>query len=73
MNLAQETLGFRRTGFSPVLSLLMSAFALEVPPAVLAVDLQQPSMLPYRSLSRARSFGTMLEPRYIFRAGSLDQ
>ncbi len=30
-------------------------------------------MLPYRSLSKARSFGTMLEPRYIFRAGSLDQ
>ena len=41
MSLAQETLGFRRTGFSPVLSLLMSAFALEGPPAVLAVDLHR--------------------------------
>jgi hypothetical protein len=30
-------------------------------------------MLPYRSLSKARGFGTELEPRYIFGAGSLDQ
>jgi hypothetical protein len=30
-------------------------------------------MLPYRSLSRTRGFGTELEPRYIFGAGSLDQ
>ena len=41
MSLAQETLGFRRTGFSPVLSLLMSAFALEEPPAVLTIDLHR--------------------------------
>ena len=32
---AQETLGFRRAGFSPALSLLMSAFALLIPPACL--------------------------------------
>ena len=30
-------------------------------------------MLAYRSLAEARSFGTKLEPRYIFGAGSLDQ
>ena len=30
-------------------------------------------MLPYRSQKEARSFGAMLEPRYIFRAGPLDQ
>ena len=30
-------------------------------------------MLPYHSLSRIRGFGSMLEPRYIFGAGSLDQ
>ena len=30
-------------------------------------------ILRYRSLARARSFGTELEPRYIFGAGSLDQ
>ncbi len=46
MNVAQETLGFRRAGLSPALSLLMSAF---------------------------RSFGAQFEPRYIFRAGRLDQ
>src|SRR5213595_1947393 len=33
MNVEQETLGFRRGGFSPPLSLLMSAFALLIPPA----------------------------------------
>src|SRR5690554_986618 len=41
MNLAQESLGFRRTGFSPVLSLLTSAYALPKPPALLAVHLQR--------------------------------
>jgi hypothetical protein len=29
--------------------------------------------LAYRSLSRTRSFGAELEPRYIFGADSLDQ
>src|SRR3569833_3377720 len=33
MNVEQETLGLRRAGFSPALSLLMSAFALLIPPA----------------------------------------
>jgi hypothetical protein len=41
MILAQETLGFRRTSFSLVLSLLMSAFALGGPPAVLTIDLHR--------------------------------
>ena len=35
MNVEQETLGLRRAGFSPALTLLMSAFALLIPPAVL--------------------------------------
>ena len=39
--------------------------------------LNRPSLaygtLPYHALSRIRSFGTWLEPRYIFRAGRLDQ
>src|SRR6266581_1358692 len=35
MNVAQETLGFRRQGLSPCLSLLMSAFALLIAPASL--------------------------------------
>ena len=43
MNVAQETLGFRRTGLSPVLSLLMSAFALPIPPASLTGHLLRPT------------------------------
>ena len=34
MNVEQETLGLRRAGFSPALTLLMSAFALLIPPVV---------------------------------------
>src|SRR4029078_9251751 len=39
MNVAQETLGFRRQGLSPCLSLLMSAFALPISPADLSIHL----------------------------------
>jgi hypothetical protein len=31
------------------------------------------TMLPYRCPKTTRSFGTMLEPRYIFGAETLDQ
>src|SRR3569832_2495125 len=41
MNVAQETLGFRRGGFSPPLSLLMSAFALLISPAFLTEHLRR--------------------------------
>src|SRR4249919_948688 len=41
MNVAQETLGFRRAGLSPALSLLMSAFALPIPPAALSSHLRR--------------------------------
>ena len=102
MNVAQETLGFRRQGLSPCLSLLMSAFALPIAPACLSTHLHSPrersSTTPSnplralraetrgprrttRELKRTlsgglleiRSFGYRLEPRYIFRAGRLDQ
>src|SRR5436190_23711428 len=105
MNVAQETLGFRRAGLSPALSLLMSAFALPIPPARVTPHLRRltersstTAAIPSRhSASRAnnardfaapvmpggtnvfrwiaaiRSFGYRLEPRYIFRAGRLDQ
>src|SRR6516164_4671885 len=43
MNVAQETLGFRRAGLSPALSLLMSAFALPIPPAALSSHLHRPT------------------------------
>src|ERR1700744_2392542 len=41
MNVAQETLDLRRGGFSPPLSLLMSAFALPIPPATLTSHLHR--------------------------------
>ena len=41
MNVEQETLGLRRTGFSPVLTLLMSAFALLIPPGHFAIPLRR--------------------------------
>ncbi len=75
MNVAQETLDLRRGGFSPPLSLLMSAFALLIPPASLTTHLHRltersPTTYPEGYI---RSFGNWLEPRYIFRAGRLDQ
>ena len=41
LTLREETLGFRRGGFSPPLSLLMSAFALPIPPADLTIHLRR--------------------------------
>ena len=41
MNVAQETLGLRRGSFSLPLSLLMSAFALPIPPATLTRHLRR--------------------------------
>ena len=43
INLAQEPLDFRREGLSPSLALLMSAFALPMPPAPLARHLRRPT------------------------------
>ncbi len=125
MNVAQETLGFRRAGFSPALTLLMSAVALLIPPAHLSMRLRRltersptrraipaihsrsSTRLAKRAdaldsidegrfglgvtslrevslvqaccknelgwIARIRSFGVQFEPRYIFRAGRLDQ
>ena len=41
--LTLESLGFRRTGISPVFSLLMPAFSLPIPPACLPAHLQRPT------------------------------
>jgi hypothetical protein len=43
MNVAQETLGFRRGSLSLPLSLLMSAFALPIPPARFSTHLRRPT------------------------------
>ena len=78
MNVAQETLGLRRAGFSPALTLLMSAVALLIPPENLTILLRRrtersPTARALRRTHRTRSFGVQFEPRYIFRAGRLDQ
>ena len=53
----------------------MSAWSLLYRPAVLTIDLQpvQNAPLPIYLKDRLRSFGYVLEPRYIFGADSLDQ
>ena len=75
MNVAQETLGLRRQSFSLCLSLLMSAFALLIPPATLTSHLRRLTERSptTRTCVRIRSFGLQFEPRYIFRARRLDQ
>jgi hypothetical protein len=57
INLAQEPLDFRRAGFSPALTLLMSAFALPMPPAPLARHLQGPTE---RSATASRRQGSAI-------------
>jgi hypothetical protein len=66
INIAQETLGLRRTDFSSVLSLLIPAYSLLNAPAALTLDLHNPQL---RTLSyhaqlalRIRGFGVMLSP-----------
>ena len=52
----------------------MSAWSLLYCPAILSVNLLPVHNAPLPILSLiSRSFGTVLEPRYIFGAGSLDQ
>ena len=60
MNVAQETLGFRRAGLSPALSLLMSAFALPISPAALSSHLHR---LTERSSTTVSTPSTSLPAR----------
>ena len=67
MTLAQETLDFRRMGFSPTLSLLMSAYSLLCAPHVLTIMLRRTenALLPLTRTRRYRkihSFGITLSP-----------
>ena len=65
MNVAQETLDLRRGGFSPPLSLLMSAFALLIPPAAFSSDLHrltERSPTAHILTIHTRSFGLWLSP-----------
>ena len=68
IDLPQETLGFRRTRFSRVFSLLVPAGSLPYPPPVLVGRTSNGyGMLFYQSgganPTRFRSFGNRLEPR----------
>ena len=72
MILGQEPLGFRRTGFSPVLSLLTPAFSLPAAPQSVTLLLQRHWNAPLPLLRTSR-FGTGLQPRYIYGAEELDQ
>ena len=62
MNVEQETLGLRRGGFSPPLSLLMSAFALLIPPACFTTHLHRLTERSPTITYVIRSFGYMLSP-----------
>ncbi len=65
INVGQEPLVFRRAGFSPALSLLMSAFALLIPPACLTAHLRrltERSPYPTTHQRRCRSFGAWFSP-----------
>ena len=64
INLAQEPLDFRREGFSPSFTLLMSAFALPIPPARLTARLHRPTERSATACGQlpahTRSFGAWL-------------
>ena len=66
--LPQETLGFRRAGFSPALSLLIPALSLAAAPRLLTVPLRRrqlrsPTTPQAPKGCEIRGFGTVLEPR----------
>ena len=75
MTLAPETLGFRRTGLSPVFSLLMPASSLLVSPHVLigraSIQIERSPTTPTEV--EVRGFGGLLKPRYIIGAAMIDQ
>ena len=72
------TLGHPVGGIRTLLALLMPTFALPHAPAVLTIDLHSERDAPLppevrRTGPQTRSFGTRLEPRWIFGAEPLDQ
>ena len=75
ITMAQETLLFRRTGFSPVLWLLIPAFSLPHAPPNLTIRLHRREERSSTTVDKStiHIFGTILEPRYIFHARSLDE
>ena len=76
-SLPQETLGFRRVGFSPTLRYSCRHSHSYTLQSSLRSTFAACTTLPYRPRStngsKTRSFGTRLKPRWIFGAESLDQ
>ncbi len=69
INFTQETLGLRRAGFSPALSLLMPTESFPIAPTVLSVPLHSYGMLAYHpeiSDLRSRSEIAVGRPTAIF-------
>jgi hypothetical protein len=69
ISIAVETLVYRRTGFSPVLSLLMPTFAFLCAPINLTIYLRRciecsPTTYPDKS-EQIQSFGTILDARLL--------
>ena len=64
MNVAQETLGFRRGSFSLPLSLLMSAFALPIPPVTFTSYLRRLTERSPTTCNKLQilSFGVQFSP-----------
>ena len=68
MILGQETLGFRREGFSPSLSLLTSAFSLPYAPVHLTIHLQlHMERSPTARLRERTASAACLAPLYLRR------
>ena len=72
ITIAEETLVFRRAGFSPALWLLVPTFLLRNAPAwVTPLPSSQIRILSYRSIFpkkyKALNFGIMLSPDYLWR------
>ena len=75
IDIAKETLVFRRAGLSPALRLLVPTFLLPHAPRWLTPSASlQSGIFSYRSLfpkkKKALSFGTMLSPDYLRRGNS---
>ena len=75
ITIAQETSLFRPRGFSPLLKLLIPAFSLPHAPPDFPIRLHRREERSSTTVDKStiHIFGTILEPRYIFHARSLDE
>src|ERR1051325_2161331 len=71
INFTQETLGLRRAGFSPALSLLMPTESFLIAPTVLPVPLHSYRMLAYHDYSSSKASVRRLSPVVLSAQGCL--